>query len=95
MKQWGMMKYTEHTITSIGALRAELKRIRSIGYAIDNQESMLGAFCVAAPILDAALHPVGAISIAGPALRFDHSHLPQASSALRKAAAEIQRMLRY
>lgn len=95
MKQWGMKKYTEHTITSISALQAELKRIRNSGYAIDNQESMLGAFCVAAPILNTAKAPVGAISIAGPTLRFDPSQLPRASSALRKAAGEIQRKLGY
>jgi DNA-binding IclR family transcriptional regulator len=95
MKQWGMEKYTQHTITSISALQTELKRIRSSGYAVDNQESMLGAFCVAVPILDLAKAPVGAISIAGPILRFDQSLLPQVSSALRKAAAEIQRKLGY
>lgn len=93
MKQWGMKKYTEHTITSISALQTELKRIRSTGYAVDNQESMLGAFCVAVPILQTAQRPVGAISIAGPVVRFDHSQLPRVSSALRKAAGEIQRKL--
>jgi DNA-binding IclR family transcriptional regulator len=95
MKQWGMKKYTQYTITSISALQTELKRVRSAGYAVDSQESMLGAFCVAAPILNAARQPVGAMSIAGPMLRFDQSQLPQANSALRKAAGEIQRKLGY
>jgi DNA-binding IclR family transcriptional regulator len=95
MKQWGMKKYTPHTITSINALQTELKRIRSSGYAVDNQESMLGAFCVAVPILDLTQAPVGAISIAGPILRFNHSLLSRVSSALRKAAVEIQRQLGY
>lgn len=95
MKQWGMQKYTEHTITSISALQSELKQIRSTGYAVDNQESMLGAFCVAAPILNTAQQPVGAISIAGPILRFDQPRLPQVSSALRNAAEEIQYKLGY
>jgi DNA-binding IclR family transcriptional regulator len=95
MKQCGMKKYTDYTITSISALQSELKQIRGTGYAVDNQESMIGAFCVAAPILNTAQQPVGAISIAGPLLRFDHSQVPQVSSALRKAAREIQRKLGY
>jgi len=95
MQRWGMQKYTEHTITSISALQLELKQIRTTGYAIDNQESMLGAFCVATPILNTAQQPVGAISIAGPILRFDHAQLPQVASALRKAAGEIQSKLGY
>jgi DNA-binding IclR family transcriptional regulator len=95
LKQWGMKKYTERTITSIGALQTELKRIRSTGYAVDNQESMVGAFCVAVPVLNTGQQPVGAISIAGPKLRFDDSQLPHVSSALRKAAGEIQRKLGF
>lgn len=95
MKQWGMKKYTQYTITSISALQTELKRVRSTGYAVDNQESTLGAFCVAVPILNVARQPVGAMSIAGPMLRFDHSQLPQVSAALWKAAGEIQSKLGY
>lgn len=95
INQWGMRKYTEHTITSVSALQSELKEIRSVGYAVDNQESMLGAFCVATPILNSTQQPVGAISIAGPIIRFDHSRLPQVSAALRKAASEIQCKLGY
>jgi DNA-binding IclR family transcriptional regulator len=93
MKKWGMKKYTAHTITSLSALLTDLKRIRTVGYALDDQESMLGAFCVAAPILNAAKHPVAAISIAGPMVRFNESHLPKVSVALLKAAAEIHEKL--
>jgi DNA-binding IclR family transcriptional regulator len=93
MKAWGMKKYTAHTLTSLSALQADLKRIRSVGYALDDQESMLGAFCVAAPILNAAKHPAAAISIAGPNVRFNETHLAKVSVALLKAAAEIQQKL--
>jgi DNA-binding IclR family transcriptional regulator len=72
-----------------------LKQIRNTGYAIDNQESMLGAFCVAAFILNSSQRPVAAISIAGPMVRFSEACLPQASSALLKAAAVIQSKMGY
>lgn len=90
MKECRMKKYTPHTVTSVGALLAELKQIRDQGYAIDNQESVLGAFCVAVPILNSLQYPVAAISIAGPLIRFNESQLPKVSSALCKAASEIQ-----
>jgi DNA-binding IclR family transcriptional regulator len=95
MKQWGMKKYTAHTITSSTALQIELRRIRTAGYALDDQESMLGAFCVAAPVLNASKQPVAAISIAGPMIRFNESHLPKVSAALLKVSAEIQHKLGY
>ncbi|MGO8719671.1 MAG: IclR family transcriptional regulator [Acidobacteriaceae bacterium] len=95
MQEYGMRTYTEHTITTIKALIAELERIRADGYAVDRQESMLGAFCVAAPILDSNTSPVAAISIAGPDIRFGSSNLRVTSSSLLKAVAEIQKKLGY
>jgi DNA-binding IclR family transcriptional regulator len=95
MKRSGMKKYTAYTITSVGALQIQLKRIREAGYAVDDQESMLGAFCVATPILNAAKEPVAAISIAGPIIRFNESHLPKVSAALLKTSTKIQHKLGY
>src|SRR5262249_50365152 len=44
--------FTQYTISNEARLRKELARIAQQGYAIDNQETNLGAICVAAPILD-------------------------------------------
>jgi len=93
LKESGMPKQTEHTITTISALKADLQKIRSLGYALDRQESMLGAFCVAAPILDVDQAPVAALSISGPATRFNETKLPGVGRALMAAAAAIQEKL--
>jgi len=95
MKEWGMKKCTEHTITTVSALKVELDRIREVGYAVDREESMPDAFCVAAPILDSSLAPVAAISIAGPNTRFSEANLPAVSAALLKAVSEIRQKLGY
>jgi DNA-binding IclR family transcriptional regulator len=95
MKEAGMEKCTEHTITTISAMKAELDRVRSAGYAVDREESMLGAFCVAAPILDSNQAPVAAISISGPNTRFSENQLEPVAGALLRAVSEIRQKLGY
>ncbi|WP_240645714.1 IclR family transcriptional regulator [Georgenia sp. SYP-B2076] len=48
----GLPPRTEHTITTPEALRAEIGRVRSRGYALDREENVPGVRCVAAPIRD-------------------------------------------
>ncbi|CAG1001086.1 Transcriptional regulator KdgR [Anaerolineales bacterium] len=57
---------TPHTITSIEALRAELLKVRSQGFALDKQENELGICCIGAPVLDYSSTAIAAISISGP-----------------------------
>jgi IclR family transcriptional regulator, KDG regulon repressor len=93
MKEHGMPRQTERTITTINALKKELETVRTNGYALDREESMPGAFCVAAPILNSSETPVAAISISGPTIRFNEENLPEMKDALLKAVAEIQAKL--
>lgn len=93
VKQHGMAKQTRHTLTTLRSLTRELESIRSLGYAVDREESMMGALCVAAPILNSQSTPVAAISISGPMIRFDESNVPAASQALLRSAREIQKKL--
>jgi IclR family KDG regulon transcriptional repressor len=93
MKEHGMPRQTEHTITTINALKKELEIVRANGYALDREESMLGAFCMAAPILNSRETPIAAISISGPTIRFNEENLPEMKDDLLKAVAEIQSKL--
>lgn len=56
---------TPKTIVEPATLRAELARVRERRVAYDVEESRLGLFCVAAPILDARGRAVGALSVTG------------------------------
>jgi IclR family transcriptional regulator, KDG regulon repressor len=89
LKIYGMPRVTEHTLETLSALRADLEKTRERGYAIDDQESMLGAYCVAAPILDLNEHPIAAMSIAAPNVRLNQAHVEVVSVALLEAAAGI------
>lgn len=93
LRQFGMTRLTEKTITSITALQKDLEATRQRGYSIDDEESMLGAFCVGVPILNVGGRPVAAISISGPTVRFHDAHLAASSAALLAAAEEIRTKL--
>jgi IclR family acetate operon transcriptional repressor len=56
---------TTKTITDASRLRAELARVRHQALAYDVEESRLGLFCVAAPILDRHGKAVAAVSVTG------------------------------
>jgi DNA-binding IclR family transcriptional regulator len=57
---------TPYTITDPARLRAEIEKIRERGYSIDDQEVVVGVYCVAVPILDRMGRAAGAISVTGP-----------------------------
>ncbi len=89
VRQHGLPRFTEYTITSLSALKAEMERIRACGYSVDREESLLGAYCVGTPILNSLGSPIAAISISGPITRFNEKHLPDGSKVLLEASAAI------
>jgi DNA-binding IclR family transcriptional regulator len=74
--RYGLPRMTEHTITDLSTLRAELVRVRELGYAIDNEEIDDGLTCIAGVVRDHTSHVVAAISIAGPSSRLSAATLP-------------------
>jgi len=77
-------RYTEHTITSPGALQDELAEVRRVGYATATAELEDGLVAVAAPVFDGTGACVAALSISGPAYRMP----PERLSELGKLCAE-------
>jgi IclR family KDG regulon transcriptional repressor len=74
---------TRFTITDGDALLQDLARTRERGYALDHQESVLGVFCVGAPVRDHTGRSVAAISLSTIKDFFD----PDATGPLVTAAA--------
>ena len=83
-------RFTENTIVTRDALRAELEAVASAGYAVDRAEGMEGIRCVAAPILSREGLPVGAITIAGPASRIDDASLDKVGPLITEACRDAQ-----
>jgi IclR family acetate operon transcriptional repressor len=65
MAEAGMARYTPKTLTDVESLLGELERVRSEGYALDDEEEAEGVFCVGAAFFDHQRHCVGALSVTG------------------------------
>lgn len=65
----GLPARTDRTITDPDELFAELEEIRDRGYSYDDEESLKGLRCIAAPIQDDDDRVVGAVSVTGPVSR--------------------------
>jgi len=73
LERHGLPSFTERTLTTPKALRAELAEVRARGYAIDDEEHEIGLRCVAAPVLDEHGAPLAGLSVSGPTARIpDH-----------------------
>jgi IclR family acetate operon transcriptional repressor len=90
-----LSRRTPRTLTTPARLREELARVRAQGYAVDDGELDPEVRCIAAPIFDHTGAGLAAISISGPASRFDEARLQQVLPALLRATAELSSRVGY
>ncbi len=62
-------RYTDQTIPSRSALIAEIQRIGTAGYAVDECEGVEGVVCIASVIFDYRHYPIASIWVTGPEYR--------------------------
>jgi DNA-binding IclR family transcriptional regulator len=86
---------TEHTITDIGKLKKELKKIKQNRVAFDDEEQEIGMRMVAAPIMDYEGNVAAAIGILGYTRTISKQRMNELSSVLKKYALQISRALGY
>ncbi len=68
-----LVKLAPNTITNKEDLMIELEKIRSIGYAMDDEELEVGLTCIGAPIFNYSGNCVAAVSISIPNSRLTHT----------------------
>ncbi len=95
VRRWGLKAVTANTITTGTALRAELRAVRSRGYAIDDEEKEEGLRCVSAAIRGHSGKLFAAMSVSGPAFRMTKERVPEIGQAVMRAANELSAELGY
>lgn len=80
---------TPNTIMNLVQFRQELEKVRRQGFAVDDEETTLGARCVSAPILNVEGQAVAAISVSGPITRIGREQVTALSAAVIQAASSI------
>jgi DNA-binding IclR family transcriptional regulator len=82
-------RHNRNTITSPDKLARELKRIRELGYAFDDEEGEIGFRCIGSPIYDAANKVIAAVSVAGTSVQIPKENAAKLAFAVKATACEI------
>jgi IclR family KDG regulon transcriptional repressor len=90
-----LLRFTPNTITDLDQLLAELDRVRERGYALDNEEYVIGCRCVAMPVSAASGSVIAAMSISIPTPRYSEAVARAARAALLRTVADLERRLGY
>ena len=88
-----LIRLTNKTMRSRAALNADLKESRLRGFAIDDEEAVLGIRCIGAPIFSHSDRIVAGISIAAPVFRLGTKKIPRLSRLVMRAASRISKDL--
>lgn len=75
LRRSGLPRHTEHTITDLDALLAELDATQERGWGVDEGEQEVGVRCVAVPVAQRG-RVVAAVSLSGPTARFKGAATP-------------------
>lgn len=84
----GLVKYTKTTMTDPGELRAELKRIKELGWAQSQGEYTADVIAVAVPLFDQG-EIIGSITVSGPTYRMSDEKVQEYILPLKKARDDI------
>lgn len=88
-----LTQLTAKTHSTVDSLRADLAQVTLRGWSIDDEESMLGVRCVAAPVLDGAGQARAAVAIQAPAVRMPDDRFMELGPKVRQAAKELTGLL--
>jgi len=90
-----MERRTPKTITTVPRLLKELEKVRSAGYAVDDEENNLGARCLGAPIFNQQGMVEASLGLSGTINQVNAQTMPRIIEALKDAARHISMQLGF
>lgn len=88
-KNTKLIQKTPNSITDWNTLEKELAKVRTDGYATDNEEYELGLTCIAVPVYNAIGEVAAAISIQGPTVRVNSIDVGELYTDLKTLANKL------
>ena len=89
----GLQRFTPQTITDRGILKAQLKEIRTRGYAFSDQEVDREVRAVAAPVVNPRGELMAGLTVAGPAYRINKTKVQSLGRLVIRYAEKIAAQL--
>jgi DNA-binding IclR family transcriptional regulator len=85
----GLRRLTHHDNEKLADTGRGIRRIRERGYALDDEEFVIGMKCVAAPIWSESGEPIGSLSVSGLAARVTPENIEDVAKHVMAAAKEL------
>ncbi|TCP19289.1 IclR family transcriptional regulator [Scopulibacillus darangshiensis] len=95
IKQNGLPKHTDYTITNKGRFLQELDDIKTKGYSLDLEENEYGIICIAVPVFDYLGKVMAAISVSGPSIRMSEDRIACLKQKIIESGSKISARLGY
>lgn len=83
-----LQRMTRHSLSSIAALRTDLARVRAAGFAVDDEETQDGTYCVGVPVRHAG-RVVAAVAVSRVKGGAYAERTPVIVAALQRLAADL------
>jgi len=90
-----LTRFTAHTIITAAALRKDVKATRANGYAISDEDDVLGMAAVGAPIRDHDGNVTATLSLSGPKPTVLEDLTEESLDLIRAAADEVSHTLGF
>lgn len=88
-----LARHNKNTISSLERLARELRKVRELGYAFEDEEGEIGFRCIGVPLYDSANQAIAAISVAGTTSQISIDRVTKLASILKEAARQISSQL--
>lgn len=92
-KSYSLHKHTSNTVTTLDKLYIELRKIRTLGYSLNEAETFDYVYGVGAPIIDTQGRAVAAISLSGTKGSINVKTIPDLSKKILDTSKQISNKL--
>jgi IclR family transcriptional regulator, KDG regulon repressor len=90
---YSLPRFTPNTICSMTSLKAHLAKVRSDGFALNDQEHIVGVRGIAAPVFSHTGHTIAAFGVTGPVEEISRDRISAIVERVVSAALECSKRL--